>query len=208
VTQGENALEVTIDSDPEPTIQNESRIRGADLTGHPCLLADVLPTSVEGSDSAVTFRFRYHHTEPGGVEESHEMTVDQGYGGRICWDMNELSDTKLENPDQLEITWYPADHPPGSGFDYDGRVFVDNVHLTDDRNRVALTRCFRKRCELKRTHGLKVGSTVQSETDTVQEGVYEYADGTEIPYRVEMVSEDERELEIDGEVFYFQGGFK
>jgi hypothetical protein len=38
--------------------------------------------------------------------------------------------------------------------------------------------------------------------------VYEYADGTEIPYRVEIVSEEERELEIDGEVFHFQGGFK
>jgi hypothetical protein len=204
VTQGENALEVTIDSDPEPTIQNESRIRGADLTGHPCLLADVLPTSVEGSDSAVTFRFRYHHTEPGGVEESHEMTVDQGYGGRICWDMDELSDTKLENPDRLEITWYPADHLPGSGFDYDGRVFVDNVRLTDDRNQVTRARCQMKQQELERAHGPMINQIIQSESDTTQEGVYQYEDGTEVSYQLEKLQNGNVEETCDGDTFTWE----
>ncbi|PSQ46129.1 hypothetical protein BRD15_10130 [Halobacteriales archaeon SW_6_65_15] len=204
VTQGENALEVTIDSDPEPTIQNESRIRGADLTGHPCLLADVLPTSVEGSDSAVTFRFRYHHTEPGGVEESHEMTVDQGYGGRICWDMNELSDTKLENPDQLEVTWYPADHPPGSGFDYDGQVFVDNIRLTDDRNQVTRARITRKHRELERAYGSMIDQVIQSETDTTQDGVYKYGNGTEVSYHAEVLENGNIEETCDGETFTWE----
>lgn len=72
VTEGDHALEVTVNGDSEPIVQNERRVQRADLSNHPCLLADVLPASVDGSDSAVTFRFRYHHTDPGGVEESSE----------------------------------------------------------------------------------------------------------------------------------------
>jgi hypothetical protein len=206
VTQGSHALEVTINSDPEPVIQNETRIRHADLQNHPCLLTDVLPSSVENSSSAVTFRFRYHHSN--GVEESHEMTVDQQYGGRICWDMSGLSTTKLTNPERLEIVWYPQDHPPGSGFDYNGVVYVDNVRLTDNRNYVAMTRCVRKRCDLERTHGLRVGTVVQSESDTVQNGAFEYEDGTQISYSIELLSDGDRQLDIDGDTFYFEGGFE
>jgi hypothetical protein len=206
VTQGENALEVTIDSDPEPTIKNEKRIRHADLVNHPCLHADVLPSSVENSDSPVTFRFRYHHTDPGGVEESPQLTVDQEYGGGICWDMSGLSNTKLANPDRLDITWYPTDHPPSSDFDYNGVVYVDNVLVTDDLDEVTTTRCTRKHRELERAHGPKTGQVVESESDTLQEGVYQYRDGTEVPYEIEKFDNGDIEERVDGDAFRWKGG--
>lgn len=208
VTEGDYALDVTVNSDSEPSIENQQLVQNADFENNPCLLADVLPSSVENSDSAVTFRFRYHHSDPGGVEESPEHTVNQQYGGRVCWDMSSLSATKLSNPDQLEIVWYPENHPPSSGFDYNGVVYVDNIHLSNNHDRVALTRCVRKRRELERVHGLRVDTVVQSESDTVQDGVFEYEDGTQIDYRAKLLSDGTRKLEIDGETFHFKEGFK
>ena len=204
VTQGENALEVTIDSDPEPTIKNEKRIRHADLENYPCLLADVLPSSVQNSDSPVNFRFRYRHTDPGGVEESPEMTVKQQYGGQICWDMSGLSSTKLANPDYLEIVWYPTDHPPGSGFDYDGVVYVDNVQITDEQNQVTQARKTRKHRELERAHGPMIDQVIQSETDTAQDGVYKYNNGTEVSYHAEVLQNGNIEETCDGETFTWE----
>lgn len=204
VTEGDHALEVTVNSDPEPVIQNETRIRHADLQNHPCLLADVLPSTVENSSSAVTFRFRYHHSS--GVEESHEMTVDQQYGGRICWDMSGLSTTKLTNPERLDIVWYPQDHPPGSGFDYNGVTYVDNVQLTDDQDDVTTTQCVRKHRDLERAHGLKTNRVIESQSDTLQEGVYQYSDGTEIPYEIEKFDNGDIEERVDGDAFRWTGG--
>ena len=149
ITEGSYALDATVDSDSEPSIENQQLVQNADFENNPCLLADVLPTSVKNSDSAVTFRFRYHHSDPGGVEESHEMTVRQQYGCQICWDMSNLSATKLANPDRLEVVWYPEEHPPSSGFDYDGRVIIDNIHLSDNQNDVTNARKCHKQRELE-----------------------------------------------------------
>jgi len=118
--------------------------------------------------------------------------------------MNELSDTKLENPDQLEITWYPADHPPGSGFDYDGRVFVDNIRLTDDRNQVTKARKTRKHRELERVHGPMIDQVIQSESDEAQDGVYEHDNGTEVSYHVEVLDNGNIEETCDGETFTWE----
>lgn len=204
VTEGDHALEVTVNGDSEPIIQNEKRIRHAALSNHPCLLSDVLPSSIDGSDSAVTFRFRYHHTDPGGVEESPEMTVAQRYGGQICWDLSGLSATKLANPDRLEIAWYPEDHPPSSGFDYNGVVYVDNVRLTDDRNQVTHARCMRKHRDHERAYGPMIDQVIQSETDTTQDGVYEHHDGTQISYHVEILSNGNIQETCDGETFTWE----
>jgi len=200
ITHGDHALEVTTNGDSEPII-NTQRIRSADLSNHPCLLADVLPASVENTDSPVTFRFRYHHTDPGGVEESPEMTVSQKHGGRICWDMSGLSSTKLANPDRLDIAWYPEEHPPGSSFDYNGVTYVDNAFLTDDRNQVTHGRWVRKQCDLERAYGLMTDQVIQSESDTAQEGVYQYQDGTEVSYKVEKLQNGDVEESCDGDTF-------
>jgi hypothetical protein len=205
VTHGDYALEVTTNGDSEPIIHTQ-RIQSADLSTYPCLLADVLPASVENTDSPVTFRFRYHHTDPGGVEESHEMTVAQKHGGRICWDMSELSDTKLANPDRLDIAWYPKEHPPSSGFHYHGVTYVDNIQLSGDSDEVATARCARKHCNLERAHGPKTDQIIQSESETLQEGVYQYSDGTEVPYEIEKHDNGDIEERVDGDAFRWTGG--
>jgi hypothetical protein len=203
VTHGDYALEVTTNGDSEPIIHTQ-RIQSADLSTYPCLLADVLPASVENTDSPVTFRFRYHHTDPGGVEESREMTVSQKYGGQICWDMSGLSSTKLANPDRLDIAWYPEQHPPGSGFNYNGVTYVDNIRLTDNRNKVAHARCLRKHRELERAHGPMIDQIIQSETDTAQDGVYEFNDGTQVSYHLEVLQSGDIEETCDGEAFTWE----
>lgn len=204
VTEGNHALDVTVNSDPEPAIENQQLVQNADFENNPCLLADVLPINVENSSSPVTFRFRYHHSN--GVEESHEMTVDQQYGGRICWDMSGLSTTKLANPDRLEIVWYPRDHPPGSGFDYDGEICIDNVHLTDDHNKATNAIKFRKQRELERKYGLMIDQVIQSHSDGSQDGVYKYSDGTEVSYTIKKFQNGDVEETVDGETFRWTGG--
>ncbi|MFC6734430.1 LamG-like jellyroll fold domain-containing protein [Haladaptatus sp. DYSN1] len=206
VSQGEYALKVSVNSDPEPSIETQQATYRADFVNYPCLLADVLPASVENSESAVTFRFRYHHTDPGGVEESPEMTVAQRLGGRIAWDLSGLSATKLASADKLELVWYPEDHPPGSGFDYSGVVYVDNVHLTDNPDDVAVTQMSRKRRALARTYGPCVDTIVQTQTDSLREGTFNHQDGTQVPYRAEILSDESCEVTIDGETFRFHGG--
>jgi hypothetical protein len=203
ITHGGNALKATIDGDPEQIIYT-TRVQSADLSNHPCLLADVLPASVENTDSPVTFRFRYHHTNPGGVEESHEMTVAQKHGGRICWDMSGLSSTKLANPNRLDIAWYPEDHPPSSDFHYHGVTYVDNVQLADDRNQITNARCVLKQRDLERAHGLRIDQVVRSETATTQDGVYKYSDGTEVAYQIEKLQNGDVEETCDGETFHWE----
>lgn len=202
VTYGEYALEVSVEGEFEPAIENDDRIRTVDLTTYHCLLADVLPTNVEDSESPVTFQFRYHHAD--GVEESSEHTVDQRYGGRLCWDMSDLSETALENPDRLELTWSPTDH--SSEFDYAGRVIVDNIYLTDHRNSVTTAACTRKHRDLEREHGPRIGQEIESEDDTLQEGMYEYSDGTEVAYELEIYENGEIEERVDDAAFRWEGG--
>jgi len=204
-TRHQHTLEVSVSSTPEPAIENQDQIRAADLSTNHCLLADVLPVNVQNTDSPVTFRFRYHHTDPGGIEESHEMTVDQRYGRRICWDMSGLSDAKLESAERLDIVWYPTNHPPGSGFDHNGTVCIDNVHVTNNRNKVTHARKILLHRENARAHGSMVNQIIQSETATTQDGVYRYYDGTELPYHMEILEGGDIEETVDGETFRWTG---
>jgi len=159
---------------------------------------------IQSSDSPVTFRFRYHHTDPSGVEESPQMTIAQNHGGRIAWDMSGLSDAKLASADRLELVWYPEDHPPGSGFTYNGQVCVDNVRVTDDHNEVTHARWTRKHRELERTHGLRTDQIIQSQSSTTQQGVYEYRDGTQISYQLDMLQNGNVQETCDGETFVWE----
>ncbi|MFC4823750.1 hypothetical protein [Halorussus aquaticus] len=212
VTRGDYALEVSVEGDSQPAVRNQRAVRDADFTDAPYLLADVLPGSIADSDSAVSFRFRYHSAGPGDVAESPEITVEQRYGQRLAWDMSEIADEKLAAPRRLEIAWYPADRPvstgpqgKGSSFDYRGRVYLDNVHLTDNRQQVTITRWVRKRRELQRSHGFPIDDDVQSSTDAIRAGRFVYDDGTEIPYSAEILAGGDIRIEIDDERFRFEG---
>lgn len=211
VTRGESALAVTSADDPQPAIGKE--IQTLDLTETPYLYADVLPESVAGTDSLVTFRFRYYSEVADEVIESPEISVRQRYGIRLVWDTSGLDERVRAAPTQLELAWYPADYPPktgprgrGPGFDYQGTTYVDNVRAGDDDERVELGRWRLKRRELRRERGFRANKTVDTLTDTVQEGIVTYTDGTELPYRGEILDDGTLELTIDGERFEFRGG--
>lgn len=210
ITRGESALAVTSDGDPQPAIRKT--IQDLNLTETPYLFADVLPDSVEGTDSPITFRFRYHSRGPGGVVESPEISVRQRYGTRLVWDMSDLNEAIRSSPKQIELAWYPEQHPPktgprgrGPGFDYRGTTYVDNVRFGDNEERVELGRWRLKRREVRREYGFRTDKTVETLTETVQKGVVTYTDGTELPYRGEILDDGTLELTLDGEVFRFRG---
>jgi len=213
VTQGNHALEVRINGDPQPVIRNQKRIRRSDPASNPYLMADVLPGTIEGTDSPVAFRFRYRSKGPGGIEESPETTVKQRYGARLVWDMSGIADGKLDSPHRLEIAWYPEEHPPktgpqgrGPGFDYRGRTYFDNVHLTDDRGQVTVTRWTRKLRSLERSYGLRVDSRIDQSTETLQTGAFVYKDGTNVSYRAELLDDGDIRVDINDDSFRFTGG--
>lgn len=204
VTRDAKTLEVTISSESNPSIECQERVAPANCEKTPYLLVDVLPAEVQNSDSHVTFQLRYHHTDPGGVEELPEITVEQTHGGVLAWDLSGLSQSKLESSDRIEISWYPTDHPPSSGFDYNGRVLIDNVRLTSDSNEFTEGAFFQKRRELELARGLQVDQVVQSQTATTQDGVYQYYDGTEVAYQTEKIADGVIEQTVDGETFRWE----
>lgn len=201
VTRDDNTLEVSISSESNPSIECQERVNVANCEKTPYLLVDVLPADVQNSDSHVTFQLHYHHSDPGGVVDSQEFTVEQTFGGVLAWDLRDLSDQELESSDRIEISWYPTDHPPGSGFDYNGRVLVDNVRLASDLNEYSDGAFFHKHRELELARGLQVDQVVQSQTDTTQDGVYQYYDGTEVAYTTEKIADGVIEQTVDGETF-------
>ncbi len=204
VTQGNDVLKVRIDSDPEPAIRNEEYIQQADLTSTPYLVADVLPASVENSDSPVKFRFEYHYSNPGGIEHSPTMNVDQRYGGRLGWDMSGLSTTKLNSPKRLEIVWYPTDHPPSKSFDYNGVVYVDNIRLTRERNLVTNARWARKQRDMERAYGPMTDQVITSQNATRQDGYYEFSNGGTVAYYAEVLQNGNIRETCDGDTFVWE----
>lgn len=206
VTLGNQALEVSVQGESNPSIECQERVVPANCVKNTYLLADVLPADVENSDSHVTFQFRYHHTNPGGVEESPEMTVKQKHGGILAWGLSNLSVSKLDSSDRIEIAWYPSDHPPSSGFDYNGRVMVDNIRLTNDLNEMTQGAFFQKHQELEIAHGLRTDQVIQSQTETTQDGVYKFYDGTEIAYQLKKLENGDIEETVDGDIFRWTGG--
>ncbi|QCJ46398.1 hypothetical protein [Haloprofundus sp. MHR1] len=206
VARDSHTLEVSVNGDSEPSIQNELRLQQVNCSNHPHVLAHVLPMSVEGSDSPVSFRFRYHHGDTGGVEESPEMIVDQGCSMQIAWDMSSVSDTALATPERIEIVWYPTDHPPADGFAYNGTVYIDNVYMTAVKNDVTYARNVCKHQDLERAHGMRVDEIIDTQSSTVQTGRYKYSNAAEVTYRIEKLGNGDIEETVDGDTFLWKGG--
>jgi len=61
-----------------------------------------------------------------------------------------------------------------------------------------------KQQELKRAHGPMVNQVIQSETDTTQDGVYRYQDGTEVSYHVKRLQNGNVEETCDGETLTWE----
>lgn len=232
VTQGTNALKATVRGDPYPMIENEARVKRANFADRPYLLADVLGGQVSDTESDITFKFRYHHratpadgkTGNGGeggrqqksvlVEESEEMTVSPVLPTQLHWDMSDLDDEALANPERLEIVWYPTDHPPnggprgrGGGFDYRGHVVFDNVRLTDSVDELSVSAIRTTVQNAKLEHGQLTETVVESRSESVEAGEFVFSDGTTLPYEFEQRGDDRFAYTIDGDTFKLGGGW-
>lgn len=234
VTQGSKALAVEIDGDPFPMIENKKRVKQADFVGSPYLMADVLAV-VADTDSDVVFQFRYHHGGPpanagggnankGGknrqkksveVIESPELRVPQYSQNRLYWDMSDVDEKILARPKRLEITWYPADHPPNGGprgrgpasFDYRGITLFDNVHLSDDPADIGSVGVKDKVTNLKLNHGFLVSLETDELADDVESGRFVFSDGAEVPYTFETLADDRFRYTIGGDAFKLGSGW-
>jgi len=80
-------------------------------------------------------------------------------------------------------------------------VYVDDVRLTDNQNKVTQARMMRKHRELERIHGPMIDQIIQSETATDQNGEYKYHDGTQVSYHAEILQNGNIEETCDGETF-------
>ena len=47
---------------------------------------------------------------------------------------------------------------------------------------------------------------IESQSDTTQDGLYKYNDGTEVPYTIEKLQSGDVEETLDGETFRWTGG--
>lgn len=61
VRSGSYGMEVTVNGDAHPMIENKTRVADADLVSNPYLACHVLATLVSDTDSDLTFQFRLHH---------------------------------------------------------------------------------------------------------------------------------------------------
>lgn len=223
VVSGEHALAVEVHGDEVPTIENEDRATQADFANNPYLQLHVLAVDTE-TDSTLAFRFRLYHGEicgdgSGGggssesgdanVEESGEIVVPQLYPRRIQWDMTGLSDEVLATANRLEIVWRPADgEPPDDQSRTDagevgirGLVVFDDVRLSGSEPISDAERLQRKKMDLRREHGMIADRVIEEQTETVERGTIEYADGFTVRYTYEALDGGGYEYTIDGETF-------
>ena len=226
---GTHALAVEVNGDAHPMIENKARVSQADFVEHPYLLTNVLGYAEE-TDSDMVFTFRLHHTatptggqggrggRSGGknvlVEESDEQTVAQLDPSVLRWDLTDVDEEILETANRLEIVWYLEDHPPDGNhrgrergdFEYRGLVAFDDIRLTDDVAGAEASASQDKRNSLHRSHGMLVERTFEERTEMVEHGTFIFADGTEVPYSFEVLSEGRFRYTIDGETFDLGGG--
>lgn len=234
VRAGTHALSVRIDGDRHPMIENEKKVKKANVAEHPYLLAHVFGYA-EDTSSDLMFKFRLHHTatptdgrgngngNSGGnggrgsgkdvlVEESDEQTVSQINPSQIKWNLTDLDDEILETAKRLEITWYLKDQPAEGGprgrnkgdFDYRGRLALDDIRLTDDVSGGEILASQEKTRDLHRKHGMIAERTFEKRGENMISGTFVFVDGTEVPVAVEKVDEQVR-YTIDGESFFLGG---
>lgn len=216
VSEGEYALDVAVDGDPDPTISRP--VTELDLLAHPYFVADVVPGRVDGTDAPVAFRFRlYRSTEVLDVWETKELvaesgpvTVPQATPGRIFWDASDIKTDLLDVVSRLEIGWYPADRDPDSSveaFAYHGGVVFDAIRATASVDPVGSARLAATMRDLQFDHGTYVRTEVRDESDAGETGTFIFADGATEPYRFEVLAADRFLFTVADVEIKFGGGW-
>lgn len=216
VTEGERALNVTVDGDPLPAISRP--VTGLDLSAHPYFVADVAPSRVDGTDAPIAFRFRLYQLTDGldigstlePVAESDPVTVRQATPGRIYWNASDVETGLLDAVGRLEISWYPADRDPHSTdgtFAYRGGVVFDSIRAAASIDPVGSARIAATMRDLQFDHGPYVRTEVTDEFDTGEAGTLVFADGATEPYRFETLAADTVRLTVADTEIELGGGW-
>lgn len=234
VTSGAHGLSVSVNGDPFPMISNRERTRRANWTDYPYLLADVTPSAVSDAESTLTFRLRLHYdasetngnredrsgTERNGREqatmlESEETELAPLVRGQLAWSLGDVDDEKLQRAKQLDVVWYPTEHPPktgpegrGAGFEYEGEVTIDSVRLVKSRDSVTAAQLSQTWFDIRADHGFYTDTVLSESGEEYEAGEYVFDDGTHVPFEFEVLDENRLLLTIDGEAFEFGGGWE
>lgn len=229
--EGGYGLQVTVQGDSYPMIENTKRVKDADFKTHPYLFATITPSQINDTESTITVAFRLHYSKNGGsgsngqeagdaqksvlVEESDEIIVQPFVKRTITWDMSGIDKAKRANAKRLEIVWYPTDHPPdhgprgrGSGFDYQGDVLFDDIHLGDSGTELSAKRMAEDFRDLQFEHGQYQETEVTSRDSDSELGQFIFSSGVTVKYSFEIVADEQYELTIGETTYRFGGGWE
>lgn len=244
VVTGSNGLEIRINGDMYPMIENTERVQEADFLANPYLSFHVVGNAHEtGSD--LVFQILLRHTQGGGnpgnggpgngnggsngkgnvgrgslgnksqnVTESELFVVPQYTPRRIEWDMTGLPDQALETANRVEIIWYLEDYEPDGGhrgryngeFEYEGKMVIDDIRLTDSQQVDDARREKAKRRTLHRRHGMIVDVEIEERSEGHEHGTLVFVDGTEVSFEYERLDDDRERMTLDGEHFEYKLG--
>ncbi|WP_209309534.1 hypothetical protein [Haloarcula amylovorans] len=216
VSEGEYALDVTVDGAPTPTISRP--ITELNLAAHPYFVADVVPGRIGGTNAPIAFQFRlYRPTDVLDdwstrelVAESDPVTVPQTVPGQIYWDASDIEPELLDVGSWLEIGWIPADRDSDSSdeaFAYRGGVVFDAIRATASVTPVGSAYLSTMMRDLQFDHGVYDRTEVRDEFDTGEAGTFIFDDGTTVPYRFEVLAADRFLLTVADTEIKFGGGW-
>lgn len=207
VREGDRGLLIRPESADAPVLTNASNVAIGDLAENPYLYGDVLP-AFENSDSDIKFELRYYRSDTDGIEALKECKVPPNQQRLLHWDMSNLGSEALQNPEKLEICWYPSDHPPSTGsFDYDGLAVFDGVFLTSNPAEIGERASVDKIKNLRLERGKITQFNVQTMSQDAESGDIYFNDGTSVPYSFDILGDGQYEYTIDGEAFKLGGGW-
>lgn len=214
VTSGVHALSATTDR-IDGRIENEARVRDADFVANPYLFATVTPGRIPESEADIGVRFRLHYAEDGLLEdeasvvESGEKTARPHAPNTLSWDLSDFGESVRANVTKLEIGWSPASgrSSDSQGGDADGAwtTVVDDVHLSDDGDRVRRVRLADHFDRLQFALGAYRSTAVHLRTDHLESGAFVFAGGSSVPYTVETLTDDGVRFVLDGVDYLFGG---
>lgn len=216
VTEGEYALNATVNGDPAPTISRS--VADLNFSRYPYFVADAAPSRIEGTDASISFQFRLYRLadilDDGSalklVAESDPVTVPQATPGRLFWDASNVEPDLLDVVARLEIGWYPADRDRDSTdgtFAYRGEIVFDSIRATDSVDPVGSARLATTMRELQFDHGAYVRTEVTEEFSAGEVGTFVFADGATEPYRFEILATDQFRLTVAGTEIKLGGGW-
>lgn len=115
IVDGSFGLEVTVNGDTHPMIENKERVKAVDFVSNPYLVCHVLPTLVSGTDSDLTFQFRLHYSNGNGGRGGRDKPNGKGEGkakgkkGNDSHDSNQKPVLVEESPEMQVSTLQPVE---------------------------------------------------------------------------------------------------